>query len=82
MKTFYIKRLPIKFQRNGNNSFDIFLIPSFNPHLRLKLNLKIKGFPNISIQMKVHIIPGNGTGDVQNCMWYPWVKNKLNNAGM
>lgn len=31
--------------------------------------------------MKVHIIPGNGAGDVQNCMWYPWVKNKLNNAG-
>jgi len=30
--------------------------------------------------MKIHIIPGNGAGDVQNCMWYPWVKNKLNNT--
>ena len=32
--------------------------------------------------MKVFIIPGNGSGDVLNCMWYPWVQNQLNNAGM
>jgi hypothetical protein len=32
--------------------------------------------------MKVFIIPGNGSGDILNCMWYPWVKKKLNDAGM
>ena len=32
--------------------------------------------------MKVFIIPGNGSGDVLNCMWYPWVKKKLDNAGI
>ena len=31
--------------------------------------------------MKVFIIPGNGSGDVLDCMWYPWVKNKLDKAG-
>ena len=32
--------------------------------------------------MKVFIIPGNGSGDVTNCMWYPWVQRKLNNADL
>ena len=34
-----------------------------------------------NISMKVFIIPGNGSGDILNCMWYPWVKKKLDCAG-
>ena len=27
--------------------------------------------------MKVFIIPGNGSGDVTRCNWYPWAQNKI-----
>jgi predicted alpha/beta hydrolase family esterase len=27
--------------------------------------------------MKVAVIPGNGAGDVQNCLWYGWLRDKL-----
>ncbi|ELU07886.1 hypothetical protein CAPTEDRAFT_223996 [Capitella teleta] len=26
---------------------------------------------------KVAIIPGNGGGDVEDCNWYPWVRDQL-----
>lgn len=32
--------------------------------------------------MKVVIVPGNGTGDVTKCCWYPWVKIKLDAASI
>ena len=40
---------------------------------KITRNIEISASP-----MKVFIIPGNGSGDILNCMWYPWVKKKLN----
>jgi len=31
---------------------------------------------------RIFIIPGNGAGDVTNCMWYPWLRDKVNDSGI
>lgn len=30
---------------------------------------------------RVFIIPGNGAGDVSRCMWYPWLRDKVDKCG-
>ena len=31
----------------------------------------------VTTKPRIFIIPGNGAGDVTNCMWYPWLRDKV-----